>query len=108
MANLHPSENITPNFLCIAILHPFDTLLIVTEHIFFTVYVLLLLNELKRKLSLDSDNTMKFEQSLFDDFVYALVKGDFVMQVAEKSEDIVDKWGYNKPSWRHILATVML
>ncbi|CAM8912866.1 unnamed protein product [Rhodiola kirilowii] len=64
--------------------------------------VLMLWNELKRKLSSDADKGIKFEQSLFDAFLYALVKGGFfdaVMQVVEKSQEMkifVDKWRYKQ------------
>uniref|UniRef100_A0A7N0ULJ5 At1g68980-like TPR repeats domain-containing protein n=1 Tax=Kalanchoe fedtschenkoi TaxID=63787 RepID=A0A7N0ULJ5_KALFE len=64
--------------------------------------VLMLWNELKRKLSSDVDKGVRFEQSLFDAFLYALVKGGFfdaVMQVVEKSQEMkifVDKWRYKQ------------
>ncbi|WCJ41098.1 Pentatricopeptide repeat (PPR) superfamily protein [Euphorbia peplus] len=71
----------------------------VTAEQYFTV--LMLWNDVKRKLSNDK-NEMKFNQNLVDAFLYALVKGGFfdaVMQVVEKSQEMkifVDKWKYKQ------------
>ena len=51
-----------------------------------------------RKVSPDKENGIKFDHSLVDAFLYAMVKGGFfdaVMQVVEKSQEMkifVDKW----------------
>ncbi|XP_042529423.1 pentatricopeptide repeat-containing protein At1g69290-like [Dipodomys spectabilis] len=64
--------------------------------------VLLLWNEVKRKVSVEKDKGLNFEPSLVDAFLYALVKGGFfdaVMQVVEKSQEMkifVDKWRYKQ------------
>lgn len=65
--------------------------------------VLLLWNEIKRKfVSADTEKGVKFDHSLVDAFLYALVKGGFfdaVMQVVEKSQEMkifVDKWRYKQ------------
>ncbi|XP_065868060.1 pentatricopeptide repeat-containing protein At1g69290 [Euphorbia lathyris] len=64
--------------------------------------VLMLWNEVKRKLANDKQNGMQFNQNLVDAFLYALVKGGFfdaVMQVVEKSQEMkifVDKWKYKQ------------
>ncbi|KAM6548338.1 hypothetical protein CsatB_020014 [Cannabis sativa] len=62
--------------------------------------VLMLWNEVKRNVSIDGEKGIKFDQTLVDAFLYALVKGGFfdaVMQVVEKSKEMkifVDKWRY--------------
>ncbi|KAL1367005.1 hypothetical protein HN51_021055 [Arachis hypogaea] len=64
--------------------------------------VLMLWNEVKRKLSGDAQKGIKFNHSLVDAFLYAMVKGGFfdaVMQVVEKSNEMkifVDKWRYKQ------------
>ncbi|KAF2294960.1 hypothetical protein GH714_029748 [Hevea brasiliensis] len=64
--------------------------------------VLMLWNEVKRKVSNDKEKGIKFDQNLVDAFLYALVKGGFfdaVMQVLEKSQEMkifVDKWKYKQ------------
>ncbi|XP_028761919.1 pentatricopeptide repeat-containing protein At1g69290-like [Neltuma alba] len=64
--------------------------------------VLMLWNEVKRKLSADGQKGIKFDHSLVDAFLYAMVKGGFfdaVMQVVEKSNEMkifVDKWRYKQ------------
>lgn len=64
--------------------------------------VLMLWNEMKRKISNDCEKSLKFDHDLVDAFVYALVKGGFfdaVMQVVEKSQEMkvfVDKWRYKQ------------
>lgn len=64
--------------------------------------VLMLWNEVKRKLSVDGQKGIKFDHSLVDAFLYAMVKGGFfdaVMQVVEKSNEMkvfVDKWRYKQ------------
>ncbi|KAJ9174162.1 hypothetical protein P3X46_017220 [Hevea brasiliensis] len=64
--------------------------------------VLMLWNEVKRKVSNDKEKGIKFDQNLVDAFLYALVKGGFfdaVMQVVEKSQEMkifVDKWKYKQ------------
>lgn len=65
--------------------------------------VLMLWNEVKRRISKDGENgMMKFEHGLVDAFLYSLVKGglfDAVMQVVEKSQEMkvfVDKWRYKQ------------
>lgn len=64
--------------------------------------VLMLWNEVKRKLSNDGQKGIKFDHSLVDAFLYAMVKGGFfdaVMQVVEKSSEMkifVDKWRYKQ------------
>ncbi|GFQ05279.1 pentatricopeptide repeat-containing protein at1g69290 [Phtheirospermum japonicum] len=64
--------------------------------------VLMLWNEVKRKISVEGAKNLKFDSSLVDAFLYALVKGGFfdaVMQVVEKSQEMrifVDKWRYKQ------------
>ncbi|GAV73689.1 PPR domain-containing protein/PPR_2 domain-containing protein/PPR_3 domain-containing protein [Cephalotus follicularis] len=64
--------------------------------------VLMLWNEVKRKVSVDAKNGIKFDNNLVDAFLYALVKGGFfdaVMQVVQKSQEMkifVDKWKYKQ------------
>ncbi|KAL3654301.1 hypothetical protein CASFOL_003982 [Castilleja foliolosa] len=64
--------------------------------------VLMLWNEVKRKLSVEGAGNLKFDSGLVDAFLYALVKGGFfdaVMQVVEKSKEMriyVDKWRYKQ------------
>lgn len=64
--------------------------------------VMMLWNEVKRKLSADGPKGIKFDQNLVDAFLYAMVKGGFfeaVMQVVEKSKEMkifVDKWRYKQ------------
>ncbi|XP_004490216.1 pentatricopeptide repeat-containing protein At1g69290 [Cicer arietinum] len=64
--------------------------------------VMMLWNEVKRKLPVDGQKGVKFDQNLVDAFLYAMVKGGFfdaVMQVVEKSKEMkifVDKWRYKQ------------
>lgn len=64
--------------------------------------VLMLWNEVKRKVSVEGEKKFKLETSLVDAFLYALVKGGFfdaVMQVVGKSQEVkifVDKWRYKQ------------
>ncbi|KAK7407427.1 hypothetical protein VNO78_09339 [Psophocarpus tetragonolobus] len=64
--------------------------------------VLMLWNEVKRKLSVDGQKGIKFDHNLVDAFLYAMVKGGFfdaVMQVVEKANGMkifVDKWRYKQ------------
>lgn len=64
--------------------------------------VLMLWNEVKRKVSCDGQKGVKFDHTLVDAFLYALVKGGFfdaVMQVVEKTQEMkifVDKWRYKQ------------
>lgn len=64
--------------------------------------VLMLWNEVKRRVSIEGVNRFRFDTSLVDAFLYALVKGGFfdaVMQVVEKSQEMkifVDKWRYKQ------------
>ncbi|KAK9277389.1 hypothetical protein L1049_006932 [Liquidambar formosana] len=64
--------------------------------------VLMLWNEVKRRVSTDGEKGIKFDHNLVDAFLYALVKGGFfdaVMQVVEKSQEMkifVDKWRYKQ------------
>ncbi|KAK4372362.1 hypothetical protein RND71_007746 [Anisodus tanguticus] len=64
--------------------------------------VLVLWNEVKRKVSAEGEKKMKLDNTLVDAFLYALVKGGFfdaVMQVVEKSQEMkifVDKWRYKQ------------
>lgn len=64
--------------------------------------VMMLWNEVKRKLAGNGPKGVKFDQNLVDAFLYAMVKGGFfdaVMQVVEKSKDMkifVDKWRYKQ------------
>ncbi|KAJ4838383.1 hypothetical protein Tsubulata_020532, partial [Turnera subulata] len=64
--------------------------------------VLMLWNEVRRKISTDCGQGIKFDHNLVDAFLYALVKGGFfdaVMQVVEKSQEMkifVDKWRYKQ------------
>lgn len=59
--------------------------------------VLMLWNEVKRKVSGEGDRRFQLDHSLVDAFLYALVKGGFfdvVMQVVERSREMkifVDK-----------------
>lgn len=60
--------------------------------------VLMLWNEVKRKISAEGEKRFELDNTLVEAFLYALVKGGFfdaVMQVVEKSRDMkifVDKW----------------
>ncbi|GLT66083.1 hypothetical protein SLA2020_384730 [Shorea laevis] len=64
--------------------------------------VLMLWNEVKRKITVDGEKGIKLDHNLVDAFLYALVKGGFfdaVMQVVEKSQEMkifVDKWRYKQ------------
>lgn len=64
--------------------------------------VMMLWNEVKRRLSIDGEKRFKLDHNLVDAFLYALVKGGFfdaVMQVVEKSQEMkifVDKWRYKQ------------
>lgn len=64
--------------------------------------VLMLWNEVKRKVSIEGEKRFKLDTSLVDAFLYALVKGGFfdaVMLVVEKSQEMkifVDKWRYKQ------------
>ncbi|TMW96945.1 hypothetical protein EJD97_006498 [Solanum chilense] len=64
--------------------------------------VMMLWNEVKRKVSAEGETKLKLDSSLVDAFLYALVKGGFfdaVMQVVEKSQEMkifVDKWRYKQ------------
>ncbi|KAG6426208.1 hypothetical protein SASPL_110428 [Salvia splendens] len=64
--------------------------------------VLMLWNEVKRKISGEGERRFELDHSLVDAFLYALVKGGFfdaVMQVVEKSREMkifVDKWRYKQ------------
>ncbi|KAK7280675.1 hypothetical protein RJT34_25742 [Clitoria ternatea] len=64
--------------------------------------VLMLWNDVKRKLSADGHKGIKFDHNLVDAFLYAMVKGGFfdaVMQVVEKANEMkifVDKWRYKQ------------
>lgn len=64
--------------------------------------VLMLWNEVKRKLSVDGQKGIKFDHNLVDAFLYGMVKGGFfdaVMQVVEKANEMkifVDKWRYKQ------------
>ncbi|KAK7307054.1 hypothetical protein VNO77_39777 [Canavalia gladiata] len=64
--------------------------------------VLMLWNEVKRKLSMDGQKGIRFDNNLVDAFLYAMVKGGFfdaVMQVVEKANEMkifVDKWRYKQ------------
>ncbi|GAU48724.1 hypothetical protein TSUD_406030 [Trifolium subterraneum] len=64
--------------------------------------VMMLWNEVKRKLLVDGPKQIKFNQNLVDAFLYSMVKGGFfdaVMQVVEKSKEMkifVDKWRYKQ------------
>ncbi|XP_057448106.1 pentatricopeptide repeat-containing protein At1g69290 [Lotus japonicus] len=64
--------------------------------------VLMLWNDVKRKLSSDGHKGIKFDHNLVDAFLYAMVKGGFfdaAMQVVEKSHEMkifVDKWRYKQ------------
>ncbi|RDX83579.1 Pentatricopeptide repeat-containing protein, partial [Mucuna pruriens] len=64
--------------------------------------VLMLWNEVKRKVSVDGQKGIKFDHNLVDAFLYAMVKGGFfdaVMQVVEKANEMkifVDKWRYKQ------------
>lgn len=64
--------------------------------------VLMLWNEVKRKVSADGQKGIRFDHNLVDAFLHALVKGGFfdaVMQVVEKTREMkifVDKWRYKQ------------
>lgn len=64
--------------------------------------VLLLWNEARRKVSPETGKGLKFDHSLVDAFLYAMVKGGFfdaAMQVVEKAQEVkvfVDKWRYKQ------------
>ncbi|OVA04977.1 Pentatricopeptide repeat [Macleaya cordata] len=64
--------------------------------------VLLLWTEVRKRVSINEGSGLKFNQSLVDAFLYALVKGGFfdaVMQVVEKAQEMrifVDKWRYKQ------------
>lgn len=64
--------------------------------------ILMLWNEVRRKVSVDGPQRLRFDTSLVDAFLYTLVKGGFfdaVMQVVEKSQEMkifVDKWRYKQ------------
>ncbi|XP_027097813.2 pentatricopeptide repeat-containing protein At1g69290 [Coffea arabica] len=64
--------------------------------------VLMLWNEVKRKVSIEGEKKIKLDNILVDAFLYALVKGGFfdaVMQVVEKSQEMkifIDKWRYKQ------------
>ncbi|KAL6538771.1 hypothetical protein OROMI_025097 [Orobanche minor] len=64
--------------------------------------VLMLWNEIRRKVSGEGEKKFILDNSLVDAFLYALVKGGFfdaVMQVVEKSQEMrifVDKWRYKQ------------
>ncbi|XP_051146035.1 pentatricopeptide repeat-containing protein At1g69290 [Andrographis paniculata] len=64
--------------------------------------VLMLWNEVKRKISSHGENRLRLDNNLVDAFLYALVKGGFfdaVMQVVQKSQEMkmfVDKWRYKQ------------
>ncbi|KAK6921909.1 Pentatricopeptide repeat [Dillenia turbinata] len=64
--------------------------------------ILMLWNEIKRKISTDREKGVQFDHTLVDAFLYTLVKGGFfdaVMQVVEKSQEkkiFVDKWRYKQ------------
>ncbi|XP_059648755.1 pentatricopeptide repeat-containing protein At1g69290 [Cornus florida] len=64
--------------------------------------VLMLWNEVKRRVSVDGEKRFKLDHNLVEAFLYALVKGGFfdaVMQVVEKSQEMkifVDKWRYKQ------------
>ncbi|GAA0156332.1 hypothetical protein LIER_13850 [Lithospermum erythrorhizon] len=64
--------------------------------------VLMLWNEVKRKISVEEETKFKLDNSLVDAFLYALVKGGFfdaVMEVVVKSQEVkifVDKWRYKQ------------
>ncbi|KAK7814589.1 pentatricopeptide repeat-containing protein [Quercus suber] len=64
--------------------------------------MIFLQNEVKRKVSSDGQKGFKFDHTLVDAFLYALVKGGFfdaVMQFVEKTREtkiFVDKWRYKQ------------
>ncbi|KNA16569.1 hypothetical protein SOVF_087600 [Spinacia oleracea] len=64
--------------------------------------VLMLWNEVKRRVSTDDYGGFKLNHKLIDAFLYALVKGGFfdaVMQVVDKSREwkiFIDKWRYKQ------------
>lgn len=64
--------------------------------------VLILWMEVKKRISIDGGKGIKFDHSLVDAFLFALVKGGFfdaVMQVVEKAQEMkvfVDKWRYKQ------------
>lgn len=64
--------------------------------------VMMLWNEVKRRVSIEGEKRFKLDHSLVDAFLYAMVKGGFfdaVMQVVEKSQELkifVDKWRYKQ------------
>lgn len=64
--------------------------------------VLMLWNEVKRRISTDGRKGVKFDHNLVDAFLYSMVKGGFfdaAMQVVEKSQEMkifVDKWRHKQ------------
>ncbi|KAK9063648.1 hypothetical protein SSX86_017519 [Deinandra increscens subsp. villosa] len=64
--------------------------------------VLMMWNDVRKRLLLIGEKTFKLDHGLVDAFLYALVKGGFfdaVMQVVEKSQEMkifVDKWRYKQ------------
>ncbi|KAG9451702.1 hypothetical protein H6P81_004606 [Aristolochia fimbriata] len=64
--------------------------------------VLMLWTEVRKKISMDGEPTIRFDHSLVDAFLYAFVKGGFfdaAMQVVEKAQEkkvFVDKWRYKQ------------
>ncbi|KAL8218738.1 hypothetical protein R6Q57_022111 [Mikania cordata] len=64
--------------------------------------VLMMWNDVKKRMSFNGEKSFKLDHGLVDAFLYALVKGGFfdaVMQVVEKSQEMkifVDKWRYKQ------------
>ncbi|KAI3730702.1 hypothetical protein L1987_61876 [Smallanthus sonchifolius] len=64
--------------------------------------VLMMWNDVKKRLFFNGEKSFKLDHGLVDAFLYALVKGGFfdaVMQVVEKSQEMkifVDKWRYKQ------------
>ncbi|XP_076905324.1 pentatricopeptide repeat-containing protein At1g69290-like [Bidens hawaiensis] len=64
--------------------------------------VLMMWNDVKKRLSFNDEKGFKLDHGLVDALLYALVKGGFfdaVMQVVEKSQEMkifVDKWRYKQ------------
>ncbi|XP_068635183.1 pentatricopeptide repeat-containing protein At1g69290 [Aristolochia californica] len=64
--------------------------------------VLMLWTEVRKKISMDGEPTIRFDHNLVDAFLYAFVKGGFfdaAMQLVEKSQEkrvFVDKWRYKQ------------
>nr|XP_043610436.1 pentatricopeptide repeat-containing protein At1g69290 [Erigeron canadensis] len=64
--------------------------------------VLMMWNDVKKRVSFDGEMSFKLDHGLVDALLYALVKGGFfdaVMQVVEKSQEMkifVDKWRYKQ------------